>query len=192
MKRRAGFTLIELLITITIMVILLTLTVVGLRTSQANARDEERKTDIASIAQQLEEYYQSGPNDAAFLSPHAVRLAGTSSKLAVFEPTISTGVYPATSQMSTEALVKTTLRDLDTNALRDPSTPAASPISLTIATDTTVPSLASLSSGKKYIYQPLADDGSLCTSSSTGCRKFNLYYTLETNATVLKVVSKHQ
>ena len=65
MKRHEGFTLIELLITITIMVILLGLTVVNLRSSQATARDEERKTDVNIIARHLEVFYDSGTDDGA-------------------------------------------------------------------------------------------------------------------------------
>ena len=60
MKRRPGFTLVELLITITIMVILLALVVVSLRSTQANARDEKRKTDTANIARGLERRYVEG------------------------------------------------------------------------------------------------------------------------------------
>lgn len=171
MKRRAGFTLIELLITISVMVILLTLTVVSLRSSQANARDEERKTDVTTISQQIETYYESGTDSS-----------GAS----------VTGEYPSTNIMNTETLVKQTLRDIDPNALRDPSTPAASPISFIVASNNSVPTLASLNSGATYIYQPLDASGALCTTAAQECRKFNLFYTLETNATVQSIVSRHQ
>lgn len=169
MNRRSGFTLIELLITMTIMAILLTLAVVNLRSSQANARDEERKTDVGTIAQQLEVFYDNGS-----------------------DTTTTTGEYPPTIAMDSESDVKATLRDIDANALRDPSTPAASTISLTVASTTSVPSLASLNSGKTYIYQPIDTTGALCTTAAQECRKFNLYYTLETNPTVITVTSKHQ
>ena len=59
MKRR-GFTIVELLIVITIMGTLLTLGVASLRASQISARDSERKTDIETIATQLENYYITG------------------------------------------------------------------------------------------------------------------------------------
>lgn len=169
MNRRSGFTLIELLITMTVMAILLTLAVVNLRSSQASARDEERKTDVATIAQQLEVFYDNGSDTST-----------------------TVGEYPPTTAMNTEALIKATLRDIDANALRDPLTTAASSVSLTVASSTSVPTVASLNSGKTYIYQPIDTAGALCTTASQECRKFNLYYTLENNPVVITVTSKHQ
>jgi prepilin-type N-terminal cleavage/methylation domain-containing protein len=169
MKQSNGFTLIELLVTISVMVILLTLTMASLSIYQENARDEERKTDVAGIAQQLELYYQ---RDIATQS--------------------STGVYPATDQMDTEAEIKTTLPDLDVGALRGPSTTTASAASLIAATSSSTPSVASLNSGETYVYQPLDSSNALCASNLQECRKFKLYYTLETDPTVHTITSKHQ
>jgi len=151
------------------MSILLTLAVVNLRGSQANARDEKRKTDVATIAQQLEVFYDSGS-----------------------DTTTSTGVYPTTAMMNSEANVKSTLRDMDPGVLRDPTTSASSSISLVVASSTSTPTLASLNSGATYIYQPIDTTGALCTTTAQECRKFNLYYTLETNPSVLTITSKHQ
>jgi len=64
--RRRGFTIIELVIVIAIMAILMTLGMVNLRSSQANARDTQRRVDIASIAQHLETYYTSGTDFSVF------------------------------------------------------------------------------------------------------------------------------
>ena len=55
-----AFTIVELVIVITIMGILITLGVINMRSSQANGRDAERKTDIETIAQHLESYYTGG------------------------------------------------------------------------------------------------------------------------------------
>jgi prepilin-type N-terminal cleavage/methylation domain-containing protein len=191
MKRRAGFTLIELLVTITVMVILLTLSVVGLASYQANARDEERKTDVQVIAQQLESYYESD-HLAAHTLPR-VSLADThhNPSLAV-AGLYTTGVYPTTDAMDTEAEIKTTLPALDLRALRDPATPTTSSVSLIVAVTASTPTLASLNSGKTYIYQPLDGSNTLCTSITQECRKFNLYYTLETDPTIKTITSKHQ
>jgi prepilin-type N-terminal cleavage/methylation domain-containing protein len=169
MKRRAGFTLVEVLITITVMVILLTLTVVNLSGNQANARDEERKDDIAAIAQQLERYYASGQDSSTV-----------------------TGEYPPTINMNSETNIQTALRDVNPKVLRDPLTPTTSSVSLIVASSASTPTLASLNGGKTYIYQPLDSSNALCTTAAQECRKFNLYYTLETDATIKTQTSNHQ
>jgi prepilin-type N-terminal cleavage/methylation domain-containing protein len=165
MKRRAGFTIIELLITMTIMVILMALAVVSLRSSQATARDEARKTDVAVIAQQLENYYKSGSDASA-----------------------STGSYPPTQSINTEAEVRSVLRDLDPKAIRAPGVADTSTMSFAVATGTTAPT----PTVNDFIYQPLTASGALCQTTSDECRNFTLFYQLETNATVQTVTSKHQ
>lgn len=162
MKRLAGFTLVELLVTISVMVILLTLGSVALSSYQVNARDEERKVDVGVITQQLESYYNTN------------------------------GEYPSTDQVNTETLVKSALPNVDPKALRDPTTPTTATMSFAVATNTSVPSVASLNNGKVYLYQPLTSTNTLCNASSQECRKFNLYYTLETDLTVKTITSKHQ
>ena len=166
MKRHAGFTLIELLITISIMVILLALSVVTLRSNQANARDEERKTDVSVIAQQLESYFKSGSDDAMYTA----------------------GEYPPTSYMGNEVDIRKALRDLDPKVLRAPGVADASPISFTVAADTAVPTPTT----SAYIYQPLTTTGALCQAPSDECRKFTIYYQLETVPAVQSIVSKNQ
>lgn len=167
MKRREGFTLIELLITITVMVILLALSVVNLRSTQATARDEERKTDANIIARHLEVFYDSGTDD------------GTSTVLAR---------YPSTIVMDTEAEVKATLRDIDTKALRMPGIAETSTMSLSVAANTSAQSPTI----NQIIYQPIDRDGALCIDESTDCLGYTLYYRLETDAAVQKITSKHQ
>lgn len=162
MKKHAGFTLIELLVTISVMLILLTLVTASLTSYQANARDEERKTDVNEIAQQLESYYQTH------------------------------GVYPYTTLMNSESTIKSTLPDLESRALRDPNTAITSTPSLTVASSASVPTSASLNSGKIYQYQPLDTTNALCTSSAQECLKFNIYYNLETNSSVVTIKSRHQ
>ena len=167
MKRPAGFTLIELLITITIMVILMTLAVISLRGNQASARDEERKTDANVIAQQLEAYYQSGSDPIT---------------------TYKRGQYPPTDLVNSEANVKLALRDLDPKALRSPDVADASPMSFTVATT----ALDQTPDVNTYIYQPLTSANAICQTISQECRKFNLFYKMETTGTVQKITSKNQ
>ncbi|HTJ72969.1 MAG TPA: type II secretion system protein [Verrucomicrobiae bacterium] len=168
MKRNAGFTLVELLITMTVMVILLVLVVVSLRSNQANARDEERKTDIGVIAQQLENYYEAGT------------------------PTTDPGQYPGTADVNTEAEVKALLPDLNSKVLRAPDVADSSAMSFTVATS----AAAQTPDTSTYIYQPLKADGSLCTAATWGvtneCREFIIYYALEATSGTQTIKSKHQ
>lgn len=168
MDRRAGFTLIELLITITIMVTLITLATVLLRNNQQSARDEKRKSDTQSIAQQLESYYSSGSDPATTYAP---------------------GEYPPTDFVNSLANIKTALRDLDTKSLWAPDTDTTGATSFTVAANTSTPS-PNISA---YVYMPLTSDGSLCQSSAQECRKFTLFYTLESSpSTIQQITSKVQ
>lgn len=190
-ERSGGFTLIELLITITIMVALLTLSVVAMRSTQATARDEERKTDVEIIARHLEVFYDSGTDTAsAPSSRYLPTLAGTSTslRLASYTPSDTTARYPSTEAMDTEDEIKFTLRDIDPKALRAPGIAETSPVSLIVASNTSTqnPTI------NQYIYQPIDRNGALCTSESTDCHKYTLYYRFETSAAVQKIESKHQ
>lgn len=165
MKRNVGFTLVELLITMTIMVILLAIVIVNLRSNQASARDEQRKTDVTVIAQQLESYYEAGT------------------------ATASPGSYPSTDLVTTETQVDAALRDIDTTVLRAPNVSSSSPMSFTVATTNSTTQSPNTST---FIYQPLQGDGTLCNTSGQSCRKFNIYYALEATSGTQVVVSKHQ
>jgi len=56
-KKQAGFTIVELLIVIIVIGILAALVLNTFQGVQARARDTERRTDLNSIATQLEAYY---------------------------------------------------------------------------------------------------------------------------------------
>jgi len=56
-QKKAGFTLVELLVTLTILGILATIGLGQYHTSQAKARDAQRKADLDNIARALEMYY---------------------------------------------------------------------------------------------------------------------------------------
>lgn len=163
--RRAGFTLIEVLITITILTILLIVAVTLMRGNEANGRDTERKTDITTLSQQLDSYYTSGS-----------------------QSTTTVGRYPGLDDMSTEANVKATLRDLDWRTLRAPGVAATAPMSITGASNNATTQSPSIST---YIYQPLDSNGALCTTTASNCRKYNLYYTLENGGTQV-LASRYQ
>jgi len=174
---RRGFTIVELIITITIMGILLVLGVVNLRGTQANARDDERKTDIEAIAMHLESYYMSGTDG-----------------------TTAFGRYPSTGLIGNE---EANLRDIDPKSLATPGAAVDAnnvPISsLTPATETTGVAQVQTTTGvnpqptiNTYVYQPVQANGMLCNSGAQECRKFNLYYRLETDNIVYMVTSKNQ
>ncbi len=172
--RSRGFTIVEIVITITIMSILMVLAVVGVSSTQSNARDEERVSDIEAIAQNLESFYVAGHD-------------GLSIKGGL--------TYPATVNM-TSANILTTLRDIDPKALTSPNAATSTTISVTNATNSTqtVTGVSPLPTTATYVYQPLRSDGALCTSPTTsgGCRKFNLYYRSEKTNAVQMITSRNQ
>lgn len=174
MKRR-GFTIVELIITITIMGILLTLAVVNVSATQVKARDDERKSDIESIANNLESFFLSGKDNATIFARY---------------PTI--GITGSTTSITTN------LRDADIKSFLPPGTTDAA---LTFLPSTNVGSSPSIQSTSgvlpqpttsQYIYQPIKSDGSVCLSGEVDCRKFNLFYRLESDNTVYRVTSKNQ
>jgi type IV pilus assembly protein PilA len=161
-----GFTLVELLIVIAIMGILLVLGVVNLRGTQANARDSERASDAQTIATNLESFYPQGNG------------------------TVVAGEYPSTNLTTSPT---TYLVDINPNSLIPPSQSAAALVPATNATQTTAGLTASgWPSVNEYVYQPIASDGTLCTTDAQGCRKFNLYYETEVDSVVHQIVSRHQ
>jgi prepilin-type N-terminal cleavage/methylation domain-containing protein len=167
---RRGFTVVEMIITVTVMGILLTLAVVSVNTSQIKARDDERKTDIASIALALEDFYKTG--------------SASSTEF---------GVYPSLGILTSEAALKAALPDAtpesflapDSESLLESFVPA-------LNNETVAGGLTPLPEPFQYVYQPLMADGTLCDTGDTDCRKFNLYYRLEEDRTIVKVTSKNQ
>ena len=172
---RRGFTVVELLIIITIMGILLTLAVVNLNSTQANARDSERKGDAESLALHLESYYRNQ-------DPNIVKSGGS---------------YPGTTYLTT-AQIKQYLPDLDLKNVYAPGKAEPDTISLQAATNTlTDPASidpAPSTSNDIYVYQPLTTSGALCTDPLTDgdCRRFNIYYYQESDSTVHVITSKNQ
>ena len=186
MRSKNGFTLIELLITITIMAVLLTLTVVSLRSSQAHARDEERKTDVAAIAQALENYFNGDIDREASVD------SVVNNKLSY--SLYNEATYPPTAYFTDEDSIRKALETLDVLAIRAPGVATTAAPSLIGATTTGTQSPTT----STYIYQPLKADGTLCNVGSTPngpsdtCRDFTLYYQLETVSGVQTITSKRR
>ena len=177
MNRRTGFTVVELIITIVIMGILLTLAVVNMQRSQANARDDDRKVDVENIVREFESYYRS---------PSSTTPA-------------SGGSYIGTSYITDQKL-RELVPELDARSLRAPQTDAISLVPATNA-NTTDAGVMPRPSASTYVYQPLSSDGTLCVDHLTGgeCRRFTIFYRLENEYNyaddrypVHKVTSKNQ
>jgi type II secretory pathway pseudopilin PulG len=181
-KNFGGFTIVELAVVITVMGILLVLGIVVLDTAQINARDAERKTDIETIATNLEAFYTSGDDNSTVVGRYpSTLLVGTeTTKLRDIDPKnlIAPGVDDGDNDIS-EHIVSTFKKADDTN-------PIGQPQPTTTLTINPRPTIAT------YVYQPLKSDGALCTAEDQECRKFNLYYMLEADNTVYMVTSKNQ
>jgi len=105
---------------------------------------------------------------------------------------ITTNTYPPTTFTSATAWVVLSLRDIDTDSLKAPgiSDPTESFIPATNATQTTA-GVTPQPTISQYVYQPLHGDGTLCNDAFE-CRKFNLYYRLESDNSVNMVSSINQ
>lgn len=174
MKRR-GFTIVELIITITIMGILLTLAVVNVGTTQAKSRDEARKADIEAIASNLESFFATGTDNSTIFAR-----------------------YPSMELVGTAPTIIASLRDANINSFLPPGT---NDVTLTFLASTNAGTLPGIQTTTgvtpqptkdSYVYQPIKTDGSICLAGETDCRKFNLFYRLESDMTVYKVTSKNQ
>lgn len=171
---KKAFTLVELVIVIAIIGVMLVLGVVNLRNASTITNDKEREADVANLAIALEDFYEYGNG------------------------TINAFDYPSTVQFTdgtsvTTASVKALLPDLDINTVMAPNIndPANT---LTLATNNvaTVAGVLPQPTIDQYVYQPLDKTGALCTSATTTCTKFYLYYTLENDGLVYQVASRNK
>lgn len=186
-KHTEGFTIVELIVTITILVILTTLVVVRLSSTQADGRDQERNIDVTTIAAGLETYYENG-NDTTFTPK---------------------GYYPGAAEISTASALtppfKEFLEGVSRISLEAPGLSAQESFGVDPAGARGVnPGNVSTPDGSygdvqakallatiPYLYQPLKRDNTFCTSYAD-CVKYNLYYLKETTNTVVRIGSKHQ
>jgi hypothetical protein len=109
---------------------------------------------------------------------------------------IGIGSYPSTLITANTTAMTAALRDIDTKSLTapgmtDPTTPTQTFVPASNNVQTTAGVLPQPTKDQ-YVYQPLQTDGTLCTTAAQECRKFNLYYRLETDNTVNMVTSTNQ
>jgi len=172
MKRSRGFTLIELLVTITIMVILMTLAVTNYRSTQALARDEERKSDIQSIAQTLDNLYSTG-----YIFTDATKN---------FK-----GSYPSIDMMNDVSLRNQIFKELPIGSRNAPSNTVSPDSILAVAAGSSTASPTPVATTATYVYQPLKSDGTHCALVTDECRKFVMRYNLEGSG-LTTIMSKNQ
>lgn len=165
MNREWGFTLIELIIVIVVIGILISVTGYVQASALVGARDAERADDTASIARLLEQSY----NNLSSASP----------------------TYPPTTTLLSDISGSTgSATSADPSMFRAPNAPGSSVIPATI---TTAPSVGSTGiSLNQYMYQPITATDTLCSSTSSICVKFRLYYVKESNNRLMTLNSAHQ
>ena len=89
--------------------------------------------------------------------------------------------------------VQNILRDLDLASITAPDMKDYTQTFIAATNNTqTTGGVTPQPSINQYVYQPLQSDGSLCAFESQECRKFNIYYHLETGDTIYMVTSKNQ
>lgn len=196
MQRSRGFTLIELLITISIMVILMSLAVAGLRTSMIKARDDERKNDAMTIARGLEQYYLQGDPKHGFTKGHypGIDEIFFASGFTVSKPGFP--VDPVPNYITTEMLPGA---KKDAFYFTDIPTQTFGLINWwgTQAEDSA--NIAASTTTSKIVYEPLAfyradfwgpDRWQHCVGFD--CQRFNLYYRTEADNQIHTIKSERQ
>lgn len=177
MNSRRGFTLIELLVTIVVMGILLAVGVIGLESSQANGRNNERATDASNIARYFENLYTTGASD-----PNA-------------SYNLPKGTYPSTNLIppnsTIQSLQATFGTDLDTRSLQAPGI-TGNATSLRASTAGNLPQTISKD---EYVYTPLTRAGTICTDATLSagpCVSFTIQYQPENGGNAVGIKSKNQ
>lgn len=198
MQTRRGFTIVEMVVTLAIMAILLTLTVVNLNSSQVNARNAKRASDVAAIARGLEIRYKQG-------NPRATESSGMTNpgqypgvnewfhaegwdKGASWTPNVISGgyrrdEYPGTNTSNFNPPTSNNGSWYNVIACGGGCNPG----------DPTQLASAMGSTNDNYVYEPIGSDGKAGCSNS-GCVAFNLYYHREGDpaTTYQSVRSEHK
>ena len=209
MDQRRGFTIVELIIVMAIMVILLMLSVLSISKNQANARDAQRNSDIAAIANGLETRYRQGnrfvtSSTGSYITPGsypdikemAFIVKGTTSS-DITAPTPPNGNYidDVLPGAKIENFQPPNVTDLSGFTIAPCSTVGScgSPLAMSATADTIAASAASFASTvpiNNYYYEPIDANGKIC--NTTTCTSFNLYWQTEVDKTIHILRSEHQ
>ena len=173
MRVRRAYTIVELMIVLAILLILLILGVVSLTNAQRSSRDSARTTTIETVARSLEMFYNgdtvgtSGERGHRYPAAEQLltSLGGTSLQQSVL-PGLGQDGYQYPFASGTQAFF---VASGNNGITKDSATPA------------------------RFIYEPIARDGSLCINASQECARFTLYYRLESApTTTVTIKSNHQ
>ena len=134
-KRNQGFTIVELLIVIVVIGILALLVITTYSGIQQKARNSQRQSDLQALQTQLEAFYSQN------------------------------GYYPTLTDINTESWRTTNMKNLDKNAMIDPSNATQSA------------TLVDGPAAKSYSYEVTDSAGADCTGDA--CAKYTLTATYE-------------
>ena len=186
-KHLRGFTTVELIVVISLIAILLTMSVLGVRGMQASARDSERKVDVESIAIKLESMYAKERRNSSNV---IVKQQG--SYPPVIKPASSVDMLTIPAEVLAEFDKKSLVAPLQSaTSLRSVvSSVCQSSTNCTVlsANMNTATSVTGVPVGS-YVYIPFSTTTSeICTTVSKTCNSFKLYYVLERSPSVVQVV----
>lgn len=161
MKQR-GFTIVELLVVIIIMAILLTLAVVNVRSTQIQARDNERHTDVENIVTVLNSFHSS---------THAT-LSGLQKS------------FPDTALLSNTYVTNYLKNHVGRGSLHSPGVDLEQPWSFVAATTFTTQapygSIPANLTTSNYVYAAYTNTAACDLSTpNTVCNNFAIFYRLE-------------
>ena len=202
-----GFTVVEILVTLIVMAIILTLGTVNLRSSLANGRDAERKSDIESIARGLEQRYENGnaiqalpvspTNEWPDSSGYGKGWYPGVNELRHMQGQTMTGFNPSA---VSGGYLSRNLAGTSDSVINTPNGNSIIPVctaSCAAAGTNAQISTALGSDRDKYVYEPITDTGAVCLTGA--CSSYKLYWVSEVDTAVYKgiaglkeVKSKHQ
>lgn len=181
-----GFSIIEVTIVVIMIVVLTLLGIASFRSSQASARDDERRTKAETIARAIESMYkngntQFGVNPGEYPNTYDVNTAITNGRLSGLLLDIDTSILSYSWQTDT------------TNV----ATIGSSANPLANESDTIINSALNTD---KIFYEPIregsgasdTDRWEACYAASHACRRFNIYFKRESDGQRVTIRSMQQ
>ena len=189
MHKQNAFSLVEMLIVVFILLIIMTISVIGVRGIQQSSRDNERKIDIETIAMNLETLYAKEVRDSSdvIVKPQGsyMPLASSSTSLSIMPELLDElerGAATAPDRTTTS------IRTAPRSVCGSGST--ASTCIINVANLNSELTYAKITKDA-YVYVPYTDSTRICTvalaQSGDSCRSFKLYYVLEGSPTTVQL-----